>query len=505
MQTEFAILQPQSAVQGEGITDRKHHKTFFKIEIDVEESDCAHADSSQDKISSSSSVPAFPSTRRPDADDARWAARMVAFQNGACKVIWNKYSVIWLMSTGISPVHIGMLKSVGHLVKACAQPLWAVIADRQSTLDRDSQLYTFSSLALIASIFSMEIYRRCVQSDLYVLYLSRIALASLSAGLSLVDVIIADLSSKSKEGYGKNRMFYSVSWCGLSLLGGVLIDKFGIGIIFLCTYLFRACLTLTLCYFQYTMSCDDSTELEPFDKELGQGDEIHPAASSGNKTTVGYRELLQQGVVRDLLLSNFIYGFVYVVPTTITVMQLEDEFDTSRTFIGAVGGVIIFGTLPAFWFSKRILDKVGLMETQNWTMLLFALVLFLYSFVTQSTLYAFLFLSGFKGALFALFTTASVESATVNVDSRFFVVTQSAISWCHYTFGAGIGNIFWAYVYMKMGSIAVYQLASMFMLVSYILFTPTSRMAKAFSVSIILVAVIVGWKFSGDLLSEASS
>ncbi|EKX47848.1 hypothetical protein GUITHDRAFT_106396 [Guillardia theta CCMP2712] len=408
------------------------------------------------------------------------------------------------MSTGISPVHIGMLKSVGHLVKACAQPLWAVIADRQSTLDRENQLFSFSSLALIASIFSMEIYRRCVQSDLYVLFMARIALASLSAGLSLVDVIIADLSSRSREGYGKNRMFYSVSWCGLSLLGGVLIDKFGIGVIFLCTYVFRACLTMTLCYLQYTMpSPHDGSELEALDKESGGGDGSDAGGATGDRAAVvGYRELLQERVVRDLLLSNFIYGFVYVVPTTITVMQLEDQFETGRTFIGAVGGVIIFGTLPAFWFSKSILDKVGLMETQNWTMLLFAVVLFLYSFVTQQTVYAFLVLSAVKGALFALFTTASVESATVNVDSRFFVVTQSAISWCHYTFGAGIGNIFWAFIYQKLGSTAVYQFASIFMLVTYILFTETSRVAKALSMSVILVAVLVGWKFIGEFLED---
>lgn len=118
------------------MTDRKHHKSIFKIEIDVEDNRHRLIDSSQEKTSSSSSssAPHPPSSRPPHAEDARWAARVVAFQNGACKVIWNKYSIIWLMSTGISPVHIGMLKSVGHLVKACAQPLWAVIADRQSTL-----------------------------------------------------------------------------------------------------------------------------------------------------------------------------------------------------------------------------------------------------------------------------------------------------------------------------------------------------------------------------------
>ena len=56
-------------------------------------------------------------------------AKLLSFTSGAGMVAWNKFSSLWLLSVGLSPTEVGVLKTSGLLAKSVCQPLWALLAD----------------------------------------------------------------------------------------------------------------------------------------------------------------------------------------------------------------------------------------------------------------------------------------------------------------------------------------------------------------------------------------
>ena len=61
-----------------------------------------------------------------------------------------------------------------------------------------------------------------------------------NAGSQLIDALVAHMSHKTKEGFGKQRLWGSLAWGSMSLLAGALIDKFGLDVLFAYTLVARS-------------------------------------------------------------------------------------------------------------------------------------------------------------------------------------------------------------------------------------------------------------------------
>lgn len=166
-------------------------------------------------------------------------------------VAWNKFSVIWFMSVGLTPQQAGALKSLGQLCKLFAQPAWAALADMHvlakchrvfehthmhllavckpppSPLRKALPLppappslflnphpspQTKNAVSLLLSMVMMEILHRTAgKASFTVVALVRTVWACLNSGNILVDAMVVQMAQRTREGYGKQRMWGSVA------------------------------------------------------------------------------------------------------------------------------------------------------------------------------------------------------------------------------------------------------------------------------------------------------
>jgi hypothetical protein len=127
-----------------------------------------------------------------------------------------------------------MIKSATLLVKTFVQPLWGAFADLHSP--------TFAykvSMALSGTLLAL-LYAVASVDRLYLVLAIRLLRSACSGGGG-ADNIVLRLVKKTNEGYGKQRLWGSVAWGGLSFLVGWFIDWTGqLDFIFWYTFLLLA-------------------------------------------------------------------------------------------------------------------------------------------------------------------------------------------------------------------------------------------------------------------------
>ena len=104
--------------------------------------------------------------------------------------------------------------------------------------------------------------------------------------------------------------------------------------------------------------------------------------------------------------------------------------------------VALIASAPTYFHSKAIIEEHGhfrmIMGAQGLT----ACMLLLHSWVTPEHALVVLPIQAIKGAVVALFWSASVDLMQKGVDVNLQSTGQTALSWMYYTIGGGVGHIF---------------------------------------------------------------
>jgi predicted MFS family arabinose efflux permease len=127
---------------------------------------------------------------------------------------------------------IGMLKSIGLMLKIVGEPFWCAVAD---VTNRQKILF---ALCILMQVITLETLR-WVSLDFKILILVKILRTTTAPIGTLTTTACFALTKGSKEGYGKQRMFGALAWGAGAFLVGYFADWFGMNSIFLFTYFFN--------------------------------------------------------------------------------------------------------------------------------------------------------------------------------------------------------------------------------------------------------------------------
>eukprot|EP00466_Bigelowiella_natans_P020527 jgi/Bigna1/87798/estExt_fgenesh1_pg.C_240133 len=157
------------------------------------------------------------------------------FTLGVMACAWGRFQSIFLHSMGLAPSTIGMLTSVGFILKSIGYVSWGVAMDWF-----DGSRYVLMA-SIIASSVALELYRRAVGSGVLLLMLITKGIRSLAnAQYCLLDALTmrAVQSSDVDEDYGRQRFWGSLGYGLSSWAVGLVIDHsdYGTDFIFIHTY-----------------------------------------------------------------------------------------------------------------------------------------------------------------------------------------------------------------------------------------------------------------------------
>ena len=173
-------------------------------------------------------------------------AKALSFFSGAGMVAWNKFSSLWLLSVGLSPAQVGLLKTAGLVAKSICQPVWALLADmrvpaRLYPALAPVSLHVIALCSGLLSLVLMEVLHLTAAGMGFTgILLVRTAWATVNSGSQLTDALVAHMSHKTKEGFGRQRLWGSIAWGGMSLVAGQLIDAYGLDALFGYTFVARS-------------------------------------------------------------------------------------------------------------------------------------------------------------------------------------------------------------------------------------------------------------------------
>jgi len=394
-------------------------------------------------------------------------AKILSFSSGASMVAWNKFSTLWLLSVGLTPAQTGVLKSVGLVAKAICQPAWAAIADLKVPARIHPSLESVSShftavLSTVVSLIMMEALRRNARFlGFRQILLLRTIWAVTNAGGQLVDALVAQLSHRTKEGYGKQRLWGSVSWGCMSFIAGVLIDRFGLEALFAYTYVARitllACIVLAMV--DWAAGSAEASGEAQYDSEKGMSKQPENLSSSAyfNRMVITVRERPQ---LAALLTTTLVHGFTMVVSDNVVSMQMDRDFHMSRSLNGLTAAMGVLASVPSFWYSSLLISKYGhfaiIMLAQGLSVSMYVL----HAWVTKEYSILILPITAIKGAVVGLQWSTSVDLMQSSVDQSLTTMAQTLLGWFYYTIGGGVGFIFWSACYQHLGASDTYWLAA---------------------------------------------
>jgi len=272
-----------------------------------------------------------------DLPDARptslWGLRFFYFARYAAMGSIIPYLNLFFSRAGQSGVRIGLLTTVGAVAALLAAPLWGRLADR---LGRPLRLVQ-AGIAL--SVFAYSLLSRQTLFVWLALFVGLEAIGS-SAINPLADAFTVQVTGGAQGRFGSVRMWGSLGWAVMVLMAGWLIEKQGIGVIFLTYALFGIGGVLLL---------------QPF--------ALDRAAASGEATLTSHiwavaRDLLRRRVMVGLLVALFLADLLGAGVNQFEALFM-DQLGARETMIGLTYTLAALVELPGMIWADRLVRRFG--------------------------------------------------------------------------------------------------------------------------------------------------
>jgi hypothetical protein len=126
-----------------------------------------------------------------------FVAKALFFSGSMSTVGWNRFQAIFYLNNGLTPSQIGILKSLGLMMKFVGEPFWCLIAD----LTDQKAIFL---LCILMQILTMEILRWIVLTFATILVV-KILRTTTAPSSTFTTTASFQLTKGSKEGYGQQR------------------------------------------------------------------------------------------------------------------------------------------------------------------------------------------------------------------------------------------------------------------------------------------------------------
>lgn len=346
------------------------------------------------------------------------------------------YFTLYLQSLGFSAWDIGILMSLGPLMRLTAPAFWGWISDRSG---RRVPIIRFSAAATLCTFLIFFL----AHGFWTVFFAIGLTFFFWTAAHPLVEALTLDHLSGRTEEYGRVRLWGSVGFVVAVLGVGVVLDTLPLtALLWICSALLAGILACT--------------------GILAEG---HAVAAA--KPLPSLRSGLKRPAVRALLLACFFmsaaHGPLYVF---FSIHLVEHGY--GKTLVGALWSLGVIAEIVVFVFLARLMRRFSLRAILLWSFAL-AVVRFLLIGWAADSLPLLLAAQSMHGATFGAYHAAAVTAL-----NRWFPSQQQGRVQAAYgavSFGAGgiLGNLFSGQAWSSLGAEWTYTLGAVMALAGWLL------------------------------------
>jgi len=341
--------------------------------------------------------------------------RLLYFLVFCCTASWLPVLADFCRHRGLDHFQTSLVLSVTPLAMFIAQPLCGMLADR----------FGYRRVLLTASAFGTVSYLAYLQTGGFSWVMGVTVMMSLF--YNTIQPVLDSLSlqlAKENSGYsyGSLRIAGAAGWSVTGIITGQTIDRLSLDMIFAISAASMGLVFLSAVFLKLSGTNDQK---------------------SSNNTLKGAGKLL-----RDRKLLFFLLCVVLVSVGSTTIWNFYSLYLKEN---GASASLVGFGLsfqglceLPFFWFSARIIARVGLKPALVLTVLVTALRLFLYGIVRIPELAIGIEL--LQGISWSLFWVVCVEYVNRMVSPERMATGQSLLYAAYYGVGAIAGNFWTGYL-----------------------------------------------------------
>ena len=261
----------------------------------------------------------------------------------AAGAFFSPFLVLYFSELGLDGQQIGVLRGIAPLIAVVAAPLWSVLADatRRHKLVRMAAIVGSWLAVLVLSVTRM--YGALIAVV--------VAYAIFSAPVvTLVDNAVIALLGDEKSRYGQQRLWGAIGWGIAGLTAGVLIERYGLFVVFVGYLVLMACTGLMALAIP-------SADRGPSDagRVLAQGAEPSPDQSTFGSDV--RRLFLDRRWVLFLLVV--LIGGLFHSAEMSYLMLYMDALGGSKTLMGIALLVGTISEVPVWALSPYFLKRWG--------------------------------------------------------------------------------------------------------------------------------------------------
>ncbi|MEY4660688.1 MAG: hypothetical protein RLZZ42_640 [Bacteroidota bacterium] len=334
--------------------------------------------------------------------------RSLYFLVFCCTASWLPLMADFCMSRGLTGIQTSVVLSITPLMMFLVQPFTGVVADR----------FGFRKILLLASAMAAFSYLGYLLEGgfLWLLVVTIVMSVFYNTIQPVLDSLSLQLAAKDPAfSYGTLRVAGALGWAVTGIVTGKVIDGTQIGMVFVVSFISMAGVVLLACF-------------------LPKQNLVHTAEQAGY---TGSMQLLKNKQLLFLLMAVVLISTGGTAIWNFYSLYMKGN-GASATLVGY--GLSLQGLceLPFFYFSSRIIMRLGTKVTLILTVLVLALRLLLYAVIHQPEMAIPIEL--LHGISWSLFWVASVEYVSKLVDSKWMATGQSLLYAAYYGLGAIAGN-----------------------------------------------------------------
>jgi PPP family 3-phenylpropionic acid transporter len=347
---------------------------------------------------------------------------------------WQPLLAVYFNEVGISGLRIGIVMSIAPVMVFLVQPMWGVVADRWGR--RRTLLFTMflASFTILGYVWNGGFW-------FFFFWTIVVAFATNPIGTLLDSTILDYVKERQDSSYGRFRMWGAIGWMVSAPIVGSIITGRSIKLIFPISMA-----VMLLGWLAGFLARNKSTV-------KGAIEEASWANLSG---------VLRNWRLIVFLVIAFLYGVGTAPVWSFFGIYLKD-IGASRRLMGFAFGLDAAIELPFYFFSNVFVKRFGARRVLTFAIAMFAVRLFLYSFISTPLLAVSVELM--HGLTFSLFIVSAVEYVNELVPPAWRATGQSLYAAACFGAGTLAGNMFAGYLYDQMPLQQVYRFSGWLLLI----------------------------------------
>jgi MFS transporter, PPP family, 3-phenylpropionic acid transporter len=335
--------------------------------------------------------------------------RILYFFTFCCTASWLPLLADFCKNHGLSGTQISLILSITPLMMFVVQPIYGIIADKIG----------YKRAMIVASLFASISYLGYLykQDFGWLIFVTIFMSLFYNTTQPVLDSLSLQLAREDKRfSYGTLRIAGAAGWSVTGIITGQMIDAININMMFVVSTISMFLVFIFSWFLQ-----KDSTD----EKETGEN---------------SYKYLKE-------VISNpsLIFLLVCVFLVSVSATTIWNFYSIYMKENGASASLVGYGLsfqglceLPLFYFSAKIISKLGLKTTLIITVLATTLRLVLYSLITNPI--AAIPIEMLHGISWSLFWVACVEYVSKLVNEKWTATGQSLLYAAYLGIGAITGN-----------------------------------------------------------------